>query len=116
MSTEDRVEQIAQVCHEANRSYCLTLGDDSQPPWSNAEDWQKTSAVNGVHFLLHHPDAGPEACHENWMKEKQAQGWVYGSVKQPDARQHPCLVSWSALDYDQQLKDKLFHSIVRAMQ
>jgi hypothetical protein len=26
--------QIAQIVHEANRAYCQTLGDDSQPLWA----------------------------------------------------------------------------------
>mgnify|MGYP001560010111 CR=1 FL=1 len=30
------VEDIARVCHEVNRSYCLARGDDSQMPWDKA--------------------------------------------------------------------------------
>lgn len=36
--TED---QIARVCHEVNRAYCQALGDNSQPTWEEAPQWQR---------------------------------------------------------------------------
>lgn len=39
------IEEIAKVCHEANRGYCKALGDDSQLPWDEAPQWAKTSAI-----------------------------------------------------------------------
>lgn len=30
------VEQIAELCHEINRIYCLSIGDASQPTWADA--------------------------------------------------------------------------------
>lgn len=47
-----RIEDIASVCHEANRAYCRTLGDFSQGPWISAPDWQKQSAIAGVKLHL----------------------------------------------------------------
>lgn len=55
-----KIEQIAEVCHETNRAYCRTIGDDSQQPWLAAPEWQRTSAVNGVIFKLQNPDALPK--------------------------------------------------------
>ena len=54
---------IASVCHEANRAYCLALGDDSQLPWSDAPDWQRESAVSGV-VSVFNGHADPRASHE----------------------------------------------------
>jgi len=45
-------ETIAVVCHEANRAYCSRIGDDSQPPWCDAPEWQKMSAITGVTFVF----------------------------------------------------------------
>lgn len=45
-------EQIARIAHETNRAYCESIGDNSQPPWQDAPDWQKLSAINGVKFHL----------------------------------------------------------------
>ena len=107
------VENIASICHEANRAFCTTLGDLSHKPWSEAPEWQKDSARKGVELHLA-GDHGPEASHESWMKQKVADGWVYGEKKDEAAKTHPCLVPFSQLDENQQMKDKLFISIVHA--
>jgi len=73
--------QIAQVAHEVNRAYCASIGDDSQPAWADAPDWQRASILAGVDMHLANPDATPEQSHESWLAVKLADGWVYGEVK-----------------------------------
>lgn len=34
------IEDVAKVCHDTNRVYCKAIGDDSQPTWENAPEWQ----------------------------------------------------------------------------
>jgi hypothetical protein len=106
---------IAKVCHDANKAYCETHGDFSQKDWSDAEDWQRESAINGVKFRLENPEAGHDAMHNNWMKEKVDNGWVYGEVKDTDAKTHPCIVLFEQLPIFQQKKDALFSAIVDAL-
>ena len=53
------VTDLAKVCYAANRAYCQTLGDNSQPAWEEAPEWQRTSAINGVSFQLVNPDSRP---------------------------------------------------------
>ncbi len=108
-------DHIARVCHAANRAYCITLNDFSQPSWDVAPDWQKESLVNGVEFHLANPEAGPEASHENWLEEKREAGWEYGKVKDVIAKTHPCFVPYNDLPEEQQLKDALFISIIKAL-
>lgn len=109
------VAQAAEICHEANRSLCLMQGDKSQPRWELAPDWQQISATNGVLFHLANPDATPEGSHESWLAEKAAEGWKYGEIKNPDAREHPCFRPYSELPAQQQAKDHLFRSIVHGL-
>ena len=114
MHDADTIIDIARVCHEVNRAYCAALGDHSQPPWEEAEDWQRESAYGGVRFHLE-ADRGPEASHESWMEHKIAHGWVYGERKDPDAKTHPCMVPFEALPPEQQAKDYIFRAVVHAM-
>ena len=107
------IKKIAKICHEVNRAYCQALGDDSQSPWEEAPDWQKESAINGVKFHFDNPDAGPEASHEAWLKEKEDAGWIYGPEKIPGLKQHPCMVPFDQLPVEQQVKDHIFRAIVR---
>ena len=115
MTTNLLVERIARVAHEVNRAYCESLGDLSQQPWGLAPKWQRESARLGVYFHMANPDAGPEASHESWASEKLANGWVYGPLKDPIAKTHPCLVPFNELPQEQQAKDFLFRAVVHAM-
>ncbi len=115
MSTDSIVtnpDVLAFVAHEVNRAYCEAMGDHSQPPWKDAPEWQRSSAVNGVKLHLGDPDAGPQASHEAWMAEKVATGWKYGPVKNPEAKEHPCMVPFDQLPREQQAKDYLFRGVV----
>lgn len=106
-------EKIARVCHEANRAYCATIGDFSQPAWDDAPDWQRASAINGVEFHLANRRT-PRESHENWLAEKRAAGWTYGPVKDPAAKEHPCMVAYDELPEEQKRKDAIFKGVVDA--
>jgi co-chaperonin GroES (HSP10) len=108
-------ERIAMVCHEVNRAYCQSLGDNSQTSWKDAPEWQKESARLGVKLHIDNPDVGAEASHESWMEQKTKDGWVWGKEKDPDAKKHPCLVPFNELPLEQQSKDYIFRAIVHAM-
>lgn len=107
--------QIARVAHEANRAYCAALGDESQQPWEQAPDWQRTSCVSGVMFVADNPNAAPSASHENWLRDKEADGWKYGPVKDPEKKEHPCFVPFDQLPVDQRAKDHIFRAVVRTL-
>ena len=109
-------QDIARVCHEVNRAYCQALGDNSQPPWESAPEWQRSSAINGVRMHLADPSLSPEASHEGWMREKVEAGWVYGPVKDPEKKQHPCIVEFEQLPREQRAKDYIFRAVVHALQ
>lgn len=108
-------EQAAKICHEANKALCEAMDDNSQLPWDLAPTWQKQSAINGVMFCINNPDAPPSSNHENWLKEKVDNGWVYGEVKNPDNKTHPCCVPYEQLPEMQKAKDYLFKSVVESL-
>lgn len=109
------IEQIAQVCHEINRAYCMSIGDQSQATWELAPQWQKDSAINGVIFHLSHPDASASASHESWMQQKINDGWKYGDLKDETLKIHPCIVPFEQLPPAQQAKDWLFRQTVHSL-
>lgn len=109
------VEQIAQVVHEANRAYCVTIGDNSQVSWEEAPEWQRESARKGVIGILNGEIVKPSDSHASWLAEKERTGWKYGPVKDAEKKEHPCMVPYHELSVDQQVKDHLFFAIVRAI-
>ena len=110
------IKQIAKTCHEVNRAYCKSIGDNSQNSWNVSPEWQKKSAINGVKFHLANPDSKPSDSHNNWLAEKRKEGWVYGKVKDPAKKTHPCMVPYSKLPKEQQTKDALFIAVVRSFE
>lgn len=112
------VTQVARICHETNRAYCESIGDNTQKPWNEADVWQKESAINGVEFHLNNlregREANPAASHENWMAEKKAAGWKWGPVKDVETKEHPCFLPYNRLPAEQKMKDYLFTGIVTA--
>jgi hypothetical protein len=109
------VMHIAKVCHEANKAWCEANGDFSQKHWDDAEKWQQESARLGVLFRLENQDAKEDAQHNAWMKDKLESGWVFGDVKDPAEKTHPCLVPFEKLPAHQQIKDRLFCAVVDAI-
>lgn len=105
-------EQIARICHQANKTYCETLGDFSQMDWESAPDWQKQSCLAGVEIVLATPKAPASFCHESWMQTKADEGWRYGPIKDAEKKEHPCMLPFHLLPKEQQAKDHLFRSIV----
>jgi RyR domain len=108
-------EEIAQVCHEANRAYCLACGDTSQSLWEEAPKWQKDSSISGVRFYRDRPNESASSGHNYWLALKYAQGWTYGPVKDAIKKEHPCCVSYDELPEEQKRKDILFKAIVGAL-
>lgn len=115
MNPLENYRDIAKICHEANKAYCENHGDYSQKTWDEAADWQQISAMQGVRFCIENPDAGDAGQHNAWMRDKIADGWVYGEEKNAEVKTHPCLVPFEELPVFQQKKDALFRAIVSAL-
>jgi RyR domain len=71
--------------------------------------------VNGVHFHIMNPDAGPSASHDSWLEQKRAEGWAYGPVKDPEAKLHPCFVPYDDLPAEQKAKDYIYSAVVKGL-
>jgi hypothetical protein len=108
-----KVEACAQAAHEMNRLWSFAHGDASHKPWSEAPDWQKQSAIKGVEGVL--SGNSPVAQHEAWCEDKVKNGWVYGPVKDPERKTHPCLVAYQDLPKVQKDKDYLFSQTVKTL-
>ena len=112
--TEEVTLFIARTCHQANKAICEAFGDFSQKDFDEAQDWQIESALRGVDFAINNPDAPASSQHDAWMQDKIADGWVYGDLKDPEAKTHPCMVPFEELPKEQQAKDLVFKAIVCA--
>lgn len=109
-------EDIARVVHAANRELQIVQGDPvPSPPWDDAPDYQARQAIAGVQEVMRDPGLTAEQSHELWAGRMRADGWTYGEVKDAERKTHPTLLPFSELPAEQQLKDRLFIAIVRAL-
>jgi hypothetical protein len=107
------LDKVAVMTHEANRLWCVLHGDTSQPSYVDAPDWQKESAHEGVSKIASGEITTPEESHQSWSEKKIADGWQYGPVKDPEAKEHPCLVPYHELPPEQKAKDAIFFGIAK---
>jgi RyR domain len=103
----------ARAAHEANRALCVSIGDDSQVPWEAVPEWQRQSCLTGVNGVL--AGTTPKRLHETWLAEKIADGWKFGAVKDADKKEHPSMVSYHELPWQERAKDGLLIAVVLAM-
>lgn len=108
------IEACARAAHEANRAYCIAVGDPSQVPWQEAPSNIQASALDGVLGVLVDGN-GPRESHASWLRFKTADGWVHGAVKDAEAKTHPCMVPYDLLPPVQRAKDAIFIAVVRAV-
>jgi hypothetical protein len=80
-----------------------------------APEWQQDSAKNGVANRVANPNGTPADSHYSWLAEKEDDGWAYGEVKDPEKKEHPCMVPYQDLPEEQRIKDDLFIAIVDAL-
>jgi hypothetical protein len=109
-------EQIARVCHEANRGWQAASplpGIPVAPAWDEFPPDQQAGVIAGVEKALQ--GYTPEQMHESWVADKLAQGWTYGPTKDAEAKTHPSLRAYDDLSDDDRAKDALFLGIVNAL-
>ena len=109
------IEQIAEICYESNRIICEQMGDNSQLAWTDTPKENKKSFIQGVSFHLANPESTPEGGHVRWLEDKEVDGWKHGPIKDVEKKEHPCMVAYHRLPREQQAKDHLFASIVKAL-
>lgn len=97
-----REEFIASVRHIALTSYQIAVEQEYNKEMSKD---QFVSLLNGVRYQDENPNTTSEENHNNWMKMKISQGWIYGSKKNSNLKTHPDLVPYNQLSKIEQLKD-----------
>ena len=107
-------EQVAQVAHEANRTYQIVTGEaQPDPRWEDYSLNGRALALRGIKVAR--SGATSEQQHEQWLISKASAGWVRGPVKNAVAKTHPCIVPYDELSKQERIKDVLYEAVVRAL-
>lgn len=104
------IDAAARAAHEANRAYCLALGDVSLPSWEDAPPEQRDSVRAGVQNVAR--GFGPRESHNAWWQRKHAEGWTFDVRKDSTTKTHPNLVPYDDLPREEKMKDSIFVAVV----
>ena len=103
MKHEEIFDRIApSICHFAWASYQLGCNQEFNLVPDEADLMSHKDACDA---FKKNPSITAEENHENWMKYRLSQGWVYGKVKDKEKKTHPDLVPFAKLPPVEQRKD-----------
>jgi len=107
-------EQIAEICHAANRIIQKHLHDECPSlEWESEEEFIREASVGEVQMIL--AGRSPEETHNEWCDRLFSQGYICGLVKSREMRTHPCLVPFRDLPVEHKRKVRMIHAIVLAL-
>ncbi len=105
--------EIAKICHEANRQYCIANQLRTHAKWDELPDTMQESVTAGVAKIIENPKITAEEMHEAWMEYKAEESWIYGDEIDVPGKEHPNMVAWKKLSKVERGKDKLFLATVK---
>ena len=105
--------EIAKICHEANRQYCIDNQLKTHAKWDELPLIIQNSIVAGVVDVIADPKITPTELHFKWCEYKEAEDWTKGDVKDLEAKTHPNLVKFKKLPDAEKRKVVLFITTVR---
>lgn len=78
-------------------------------PWAQ-RDSKFRAQMRDVVAMMCGPDrkTSPEELHDDWVKAYEAMGWVYGPIRDLEAKTHPDMVPYNELGFAEQIKDEVF--------
>lgn len=103
-------ESRAKFVYEGARLQAIAINAPIVPePWDDREEPFKAQ-FRDVIARQCGPDRknSPEELHNDWWRAYEAMGWVYGPVRDPEAKTHPDMVPFADLDPRERDKDAVF--------
>lgn len=111
------MKNIYSVVHAALAELSEFAGDkDVIHEFDSLPQSQKDKLIAGVDILVSNKDAGIEARHGAWMEKMLADGWKLGKHRDDVNKTHPRLVPFDQLPKKEVAKEKMLHTIVRALE
>jgi hypothetical protein len=110
------VEQFGRLNHALRREVARIFGDGTVPPdWDDAPEWMHADSARDARELLGNPGMMAEDGHGRWMRQKIAEGWKWGPVRDDEKKEHPSIRPFDQLPPGERLKDLLRVSLAGSL-
>lgn len=108
--SDDLTVRRAVFVYETAALQAMAAGAPIVPePWEDREEPFRTQFCEVIEMMCG-PDrkSSPEELHDDWVKAYRAMGWIYGPVRDREAKTHPDMVPFDELEQREQDKDAVF--------
>lgn len=104
---------IAKECHSANDDLMLVNNEvPNLTDWHQMDDHTRSMNIKSVSKIIDNKYITAKDLHNEWMDNKIADGWKYGTVKNPELKTHPLIIEFEKMSDINKLKDQNFIDIV----
>lgn len=108
--------RITAGTYEVYRQFCKIQDPNSEdlPIWDDLNEVLQAIAIDATEGIIRR-NYNAITSHAEWVVRKQKEGWVYGGVKDVANKKHPGLVQFLYLPAEQQIRDRLWVSVVKTI-
>lgn len=104
------IEGIAKTCHQANKAFCESMGDNSFTDWEDSEDWVKALTIFQVRNIIANPLEPHYGSHDAYVDKVPEITWE--NAPEGFNKKLSRYEEWSIED---KTKSKMFKAIVEAI-
>ena len=109
---DSKIYDVCKVCHDKNNELMVANGETPRGDWESLDQVDKDLTYKSVKRIIDDRTITAKDIHDEWMTNKESDGWVYGLVKDPVNKTHPLMIPFDEMsDIDKQ-KDQSFIDIV----
>lgn len=106
--------RIAQLLHKLMVYQALYVEDRPMRLWEDLDPKDQAMYMDAVAWIQME-SVTPDMIHDFWIKRMEAQGWIYGVIKDPVHKTHPCMCPYEQLTEYEKAKDVQFLALSRML-
>lgn len=105
--------RLAQAVSEANSVYRQYATSEPGRAWATMTNDEQRDVLLAVARTLELRTASAEECHAEWLKHREAAGWKYAEVMDPEKKESPYMMPWEQLKPEGKAKSELYLAILK---
>lgn len=109
---DSKIYNVCKLCHDKNNALMIANGETPRGDWESLDQADKDLTYKSVKRIIDDPTITAKEIHDEWVTNKELDGWVYGPVKDVDNKTHPLMIPFDDMSDIDKEKDQSFINIV----